>query len=83
MFLLRPAVAARGVVVWRLGVLGGWPGRCGGGGTMGGLRKRVLWLCTFFELGVRRVAAAGFAVDYNMWRCFLPREWRYGGSGGD
>ena len=81
--LLRPAVAARGVVVWRVGVLGGWPGRCGGDGKMGGLWKQVLWLCAFIELGVRRVAAAGSAVYYNMWRCFLPREWRYGVSGGD
>ena len=50
---------------------------------MGGLRKQVLWLCAFIELGVRRGAAAGFAVDYNLWRCSLSRQWWYGVSGED
>jgi len=34
--LLRPAVAARGVCGQRGVSLGGWPGRCGAGGKIGG-----------------------------------------------
>ena len=64
------------------GALGGWPGRCGDGWMMGGLWKQVLRLCSFSVLGVRRVAAAGSAAYYKVWRCLLSRVWRYGGSGG-
>ena len=82
MVLLRPAAVARGVTVWRLGVDGGWPGCCRVGGKMGGSGKVVLWPSSFIVLGLRRAAASGSAVDYMKWRCSLPHEWRYGGSGG-
>ena len=82
MVLLRPAVVAMGAAAWRWGDAGGWYRRCRVGGKMGGLGKLVLWPCSFIVLGLRRAAAGGSAVDYMKWRCSLPHEWRYGGSGG-
>ena len=81
--LLWPAVAAREEVDRGVGVLGGWPDRRGAGGKKGGFGKLALWLYAFIELGVRRGVAAGFAVDYILWRCSLSWQWWYGGSGED
>ena len=63
--LLRPAVAARGVGVWGVVSLGGWPGHGGDGGKLGGSWRQVLWLWSFNVLGVRRGAAAVSAAFYN------------------
>ena len=82
MALLRPAVEARGVAAWSLGDDDGGPGRCCVGGKMGGLGEVVLWPYAFIELGLRRAAAGDSAAVYNMWRCSLPQDWWYGGSGG-
>lgn len=56
-------------------------GVCRVGGKRGGLGEQALWPDAFIELGPRRVAAGGSAVFCNLWRCSLPHQWWYGGSG--